>query len=191
MSERHRQIEELFHAALKLEPSRRDSFLSDACGSDPTLRSEIEALISAHEQPGTFLNFPAVEVGGELIMETRGDMLTGGRIAHYAVRDFIGRGGMGEVYRAHDSRLGRDVAVKILPQEESGNSDSQARLLREARAAASLNHPNICTVHEVGQSDGRAYIAMELIEGQPLSALISKGPLSPAELHPLFVEAVK
>ncbi|HYS55780.1 MAG TPA: protein kinase [Thermoanaerobaculia bacterium] len=94
----------------------------------------------------------------------------------------IGVGGMGEVYRAHDEQLGRDVAVKVLPAEQLGDAVARARLLREARSAAALNHPHICTIHEVGESDGQAYIAMELIEGSALSALIEQRRLTAEEI---------
>jgi len=83
------------------------------------------------------------------------------------------------VYRAHDATLGRDVALKVLPPELAGEPERRARLLREARAAASLNHPNICTVYEVGEADGHVYIAMEVVEGEPLSALLAERALTP------------
>ena len=86
---------------------------------------------------------------------------------------------MGEVYRAHDTRLGRDVALKVLPHELADEPERRTRLLREARAAASLNHPNICTIHEVGDADGHA---MELVEGQPLSVRLKQGLLPPREI---------
>ena len=89
---------------------------------------------------------------------------------------------MGEVYRAHDTRLARDVALKVLPQELAQHPERRSRLLREARAAASLNHPNICTIHDVGEADGHAYIAMEVIDGEPLSRRIAGRPLPVEEI---------
>jgi TolB-like protein/tRNA A-37 threonylcarbamoyl transferase component Bud32 len=103
-----------------------------------------------------------------------------GRLAHYRIISRLGAGGMGEVYRARDEQLDRDVAVKVLPASSFDDPTARARLVREARAAAALNHPNICTVHEVGEADGQAYIAMELVEGRTLSAMLHAGPL-PAE----------
>jgi serine/threonine-protein kinase len=103
-----------------------------------------------------------------------------GRLAHYRIISRLGAGGMGEVYRARDEQLDRDVAVKVLPASSFDDPTARARLVREARAAAALNHPNICTVYEVGEADGHAYIAMELVEGRTLSAMLHAGPL-PAE----------
>ena len=103
-----------------------------------------------------------------------------GRLAHYRIISRLGAGGMGEVYRARDEQLDRDVAVKVLPASSFDDPTARARLVREARAAAALNHPNICAVYEVGEADGQAYIAMELVEGRTLSALLHAGPL-PAE----------
>lgn len=103
--------------------------------------------------------------------------MDGGRLAHYRIISRLGAGGMGEVYRARDEQLDRDVAVKVLPASSFDDPTARARLVREARAAAALNHPNICTVHEVGEADGQAYIAMELVEGQTLSAMILAGAM--------------
>jgi len=101
-------------------------------------------------------------------------------LGHYQILEKIGAGGMGEVYRARDEALDRDVAIKVLPTERFRDASAQARLLREARTASQLNHPNICTIHEVGEAEGQAYIAMELVEGKPLSARLATGAL-PAE----------
>ena len=101
--------------------------------------------------------------------------MDGGRLAHYRIISRLGAGGMGEVYRARDEQLDRDVAVKVLPASSFDDPTARARLVREARAAAALNHPNICTVPEVGEADGQAYIAMELVEGQTLSAMLLAG----------------
>ncbi len=103
--------------------------------------------------------------------------MLGKTLGHYRILEKIGAGGMGEVYRAHDEQLGRDVAIKLLPASVLSDATARARLLREARSAASLNHPHICTIHEVGEADGQAYIAMELVEGQPLSARLAGGAL--------------
>ena len=104
--------------------------------------------------------------------------MNGGRLAHYRIISRLGAGGMGEVYRARDEQLDRDVAVKVLPASSFDDPTARARLVREARAAAALNHPNICTVYEVGEADGQAYIAMELVEGRTLSALLHAGPMA-------------
>src|SRR5437764_6729454 len=105
-------------------------------------------------------------------------MLTeGASFGPYLVRHRLGAGGMGEVYLAFDSRLRRDVALKVLPPDRPDEENASARLIREARMASTLNHPNICTVFEAGVVDGRAFIAMERVEGEPLSAVIARGPM--------------
>ncbi len=108
--------------------------------------------------------------------------MIGKPLAHYRILEKIGAGGMGEVYRAHDEQLDRDVALKVLPPTSFADATARARLLREARAAASLNHPHICTIHEVGEANGQAYIAMEFVRGQPLSAQLASGPLAVEEV---------
>ena len=109
-------------------------------------------------------------------------LVNGTRLGPYEVVALLGAGGMGEVYRARDSKLGRDVALKVLPRALADEPEWRTRLLREARAAASLNHPNICTIHEVGEADGHAYIAMEVVEGRPLGERLADGPLPPEDV---------
>ena len=106
-------------------------------------------------------------------------IMTGRTLAHYRIMEKLGAGGMGVVYRAHDTRLGRDVALKVVGAQDRVGDRARERLLREARTASVLNHPNICTVYEAGEADGETYIAMELVEGQTLSALIGSDELAP------------
>src|SRR5574339_1297944 len=103
--------------------------------------------------------------------------MVGGHLAHYAVLDTIGAGGMGVVYRARDEQLQRDVALKVLPPHRTQDRVARARLLNEAQAASGLSHPNICTVFEGGEFEGQSYIAMEAIDGKPLSALLTTNGL--------------
>src|SRR3989449_4908441 len=163
MVERHRQIGEIFHAVLKLDPSQRESFLSTACASDPSLRSEIEELVFAHERAGSFLNLPASEVVHGLIENGRGALI-GRLIGHYKVIEVIARGGMGEVYRARDDRLNRAVAIKVISAEHV-NESARRRFEQEARMASALNHPHILTVHEAGEFEGQQYLVTEFIDG--------------------------
>jgi serine/threonine-protein kinase len=114
--------------------------------------------------------------------------MTGKQLGAYGVLEKLGEGGMGEVYRAHDPRLQRDVAIKLLPSAFAGHEDARSRLLREARAAAALNHPHICTIYEVGDADGQAYIAMELVEGRPLDRVIPAGGLGESDLFTYGVQ---
>ena len=104
-------------------------------------------------------------------------MEPGDRLGPYEIVAFIGAGGMGEVWRARDTRLEREVALKVLPAKTVADPTARARLLREARLASQLNHPNVCTIHEVGETDGRAYIAMELVEGRSLASMLAGGGL--------------
>ena len=114
--------------------------------------------------------------------------MTGQELSHYRILGMLGQGGMGVVYRAHDEQLDRDVAFKVLPEASLGDQSARARLVREARSAAALNHPNICTIYEVGEAGSQTYIAMELVEGQPLSARLSGGPLPESQISRLGVQ---
>src|SRR5574340_39807 len=111
-----------------------------------------------------------------------GDSMVGHTISHYRVIEKLGAGGMGEVWRAHDTQLDRDVALKVLPADRFADETARTRLVREARLASRLNHPHICTIHEVGESDGQAYIAMELVEGRTLTARLAQGALPTDEI---------
>ena len=108
--------------------------------------------------------------------------MTATTFGHYRVQEKIGAGGMGEVYRARDEKLERDVAIKILPASTFQDANARSRLLQEARAAAVLNHPHICTIYEIGEVEGQSYIAMELVDGEPLDSRLTAGPLPPAEV---------
>src|SRR4249919_1125693 len=112
----------------------------------------------------------------------------GTRLGPYEVVGLLGAGGMGEVYRARDPRLGRNVAIKILPAAFSDDSDRLWRFEREARAVASLNHPNICTIHDIGEHDGHRYLVMEMLEGEPLDARLKSGPLPSPPLGDLALQ---
>lgn len=162
-----RKIEELFEAAAGMEPARRAAFLEEECAGDQGLRKEVESLLLHDENAGRFLQVPA----GVKPLEA------GQRVSHYEVQEKLGEGGMGAVYRAYDTKLRRPVALKVLAPERLADAESKQRLLREARAASALNHPNIVTVHEIGSEGGVDFIAMEYVEGRPLSALIPAGGL--------------
>ncbi|HUP47970.1 MAG TPA: protein kinase [Thermoanaerobaculia bacterium] len=166
--DRSHQISSIVDAALSRDAHERERFVADACAGDETLRREVETHLTTEvtvvrRTPAAWPSF-------------------GRRLAHYQIIDRLGAGGMGEVYRAHDEQLDRDVAIKVLPVERLDDQAARVRLLREARAAAALNHPHICTVYEVGEAEGQAYIAMELIEGHPLSALVRPEGLPAAEV---------
>jgi predicted ATPase len=135
----------------------------------------VESLLAANDEAGGFIRTPALADAAAWVAEDeRADALTGGRIGAYDVVGLIGRGGMGEVYLAHDSRLGRKVAVKLLRPALTGRADVTRRFEQEARAASSLNHPNIVTIYEIGEFDRRRFLAMEFVEGQSLAALTGR-----------------
>jgi Protein kinase domain len=146
-SEQWRQVKEIFQAAVELPAAEREAYLAGACEGDPSLRTEIESLIAAHEEPGSFLGDPAFDLAAESAV----DALLGKSLGRYRILSLLGRGGMGEVYRAKDTTLGRDVAIKVLPSGFSIDRDRLRRFEQEARAASALNHPNIITIHEFGQ----------------------------------------
>jgi hypothetical protein len=177
--ERWQQVEELYHEALEREPEGRDTFLRQACGDDAELCSEVESLLAHASTPG-LLNRPAWEVAGD-VLETRAMPGPGAQLGVYRIEGLLGAGGMGQVYRASDKRLGREVAIKVLRPEGAFDSRRQRRLEHEARAAAALNHPNIVAVYDVGESDGTSFIVSELVAGESLAAVLKRGHLAPAQ----------
>ena len=160
--ERWTLVDRLLGAALEREPDQRATFLDEACAGDEALRHEVESLLEHHTGAGHFLESPALEFLNTASTEEAGAQFVDRQLGPYRILSRLGSGGMGEVYRARDSRLGRDVAIKVAAERFS------ERVEREARAVAALNHPNICTLHDVGPN----YIVMELVEGDS-----PKGPL--------------
>src|SRR4051812_23113463 len=166
----------LFHEALAHAPSERGAFLQQSCGDDLAAREEVESLIEYHEQTGTFIDSPAYQAGAHLLIDDAA-LHEGQTIAHYQILSVLGAGGMGKVYLAQDTKLERRVALKVLPSLTANDPAARERLLREARAAAKLNHPNICAIYEVGEDNDNSYIAMQYIEGQTLDARLKTGSL--------------
>ncbi|MGZ5481981.1 MAG: protein kinase domain-containing protein [Pyrinomonadaceae bacterium] len=179
--DRWQQVKEVFNAALQREAPARPQFLDSACGEDRALRAEVESLLASHEETSAFLDAPAYAVAAELLNEEDSELKTGQRVGAYEVISFIGRGGMGEVYRARDTRLGRDVAVKILPRSFSADADRLRRFEQEAQAASALNHPNIVTIHEFGEINDQLYIVTEHIDGQTLRQRMKRGHIAPPD----------
>ncbi|MDT4968287.1 MAG: eukaryotic-like serine/threonine-protein kinase [Acidobacteriota bacterium] len=167
-TDRWQMIKEIFHASLERGPDQRSSFLEDACRGDNSLRQEVEQLIAAHEKEGEFIDSPAYEVGAAWLVDPKGSLLVGQQISHYRILATLGIGGMGEVYLAQDTKLGRKIALKLLPAAFTKDVDRLHRFQQEARTASALNHPNILTIYEIGEEQGKHYIATELIEGQTL-----------------------
>ncbi len=197
-AERWRRVEQLYHTAMEQEEGERAAFLERSCAGDQALRVEVESLIAYARQTGRIIDTPALELAVAAMAEDlcaedsiQADKMMVARIAQnprwekthtpgtkrgeYEVKSLLGAGSMGEVYRARDSRLGRDVAIKVLPFFLSNDSDRLRRFEQEARAAAALNHPNILAVFQMGACEGAPYLVSELLEGQTLKEEIKRG----------------
>ncbi len=175
--EKWQQIERLYHAALEYEKEKRAAFLDAACAGDEALRREVESLLASHEQASSFIESSPVDVAAGIIAEQQFGSMLGRTLGHYQIRSLLGAGGMGEVYRAWDTRLDRDVAIKILPAHLATNPDALRRFEREARAVATLSHPNILAIHDFGTESGISYAVMELLEGETLRGRLHREPL--------------
>ena len=170
--DRQRRLEEIYSAALQQDANRQDEFVRQACGEDVDLRCEIESLLGYEDKVGDFLQAPALEAAARSMADSQERSLVGRTLGPYSVMSLLGVGGMGEVYAARDTRLGRMVAIKILPSDVAQDPERKRRFLQEARAASALNHPNIVTLHDVGSEGGVDFLVMEYVRGKTLSELI-------------------
>ena len=172
-TERWRQIERLYQSAAEQPAGRRAAWLADTCGGDTELLREVESLLAQNTSP---LSAPhrGVAVAAAFAGDGSGRMAAGRQLAAYEILAPIGAGGMGEVYRARDTRLGREVAIKILPHALSADPDRLARFEREARVLAALNHPNIATIHGLEEHDGIKALILELVPGETLADRIAR-----------------
>lgn len=178
--ERWRLIEELYHTAREKDADLRSRFLDEACAGDVSLRREVESLLAQVEDP-----FPSTltDAGNS---EYKAVLSPGDRVSHFLLRESLGRGGMGMVYRAVDTRLGRTVALKLIHLERTADPLARARFLREAQVAAALDHPNICTIYEVGEHNGHLFLVMAFYKGQSLADRLKEGRIEVAEAVPLL-----
>jgi serine/threonine protein kinase len=186
--ERWTTVKSLHQAVLDREPSQRAAFLDEACAGDEALRREVESLLAYEERQRALLGVARAGSGREERREDRDARLVGRTLSHYQVQSLLGAGGMGEVYLARDPRLDRAVALKILPLDLAFDADRMQRFTREAKAASALNHPNVATIHDIGESDGVRFIVMEYVEGETLAQKIAERPLTVTEIVDVAVQ---
>ena len=183
-SNQFERIKELFQAALEQKPADREAFLDQACKGDEVLFQELVSLLTEHEKDDNFLEIPSLE------SEPR-TLEAGDFVGVYRIERELGRGGMGVVYLAEDTRLHRRVALKALAPHMVADPKQKKRLRSEARIAASLSHPAIATVYALEESEGHLYIASEYVEGENLRSELGQGPLGPEALLDLAIEVVQ
>ena len=191
-AERWQAIEELYHSASDLPDGQRSKFLHEVCAEDEELFCEVESLLRYGSSPQSMLDSPAVAIMAKAMaadeFKTSSTLLEGKIVSHYRILEPIGRGGMGIVYRAEDMKLGRLVALKLLPTYLAADQQALGRFEREARAASALNHPNICTVYEIDEAEGLRFIAIELLEGETLKQRMARSRLPTKEILRIGIE---
>jgi hypothetical protein len=170
--ERWQQIDRLLELALDQKSNERADSLEKACAGDEELHREVEALLVAHRQAGSFIEAPALGVAAQAGKQH--DSLAGQKLGHYEVLSRLGEGGMGVVYKACDKYLDRTAAIKTLPRELVSDPERKRRFVQEAKSASALNHPNIITIYEIGNENGLNFIAMEYLPGKTLEQVIPR-----------------
>jgi serine/threonine protein kinase len=180
--ERWQRIKAIFYSVQECAPAERADFLNKACGDDEAIRREVESLLAADETNEDFLGAPAYEFAAGMLSDEKAEFAAGENVGPYTILSSLGAGGMGEVYLAQDSRLGRKIALKLLPSDFARDQRRVRRFAQEARAASALSHPNVCVIHEIGQTkDGRHFIAMEYIDVVTLRERIAQKRLKLSE----------
>ena len=188
-SERWRQINRLFEAAIELAPDERSAFINQICRHDENLREELESLLASHEEAEGFLEKPAVGEVAEAVLGINQKLKKNQSIGHYLILSELGKGGQGAVYKAFDTRLNRIVALKTLPSELTVDETARKRFRREAQLASALDHPNICTIHDLIEIEGTHFIVMQFVEGETLSQKLKRA--APIDLHRALLIAIQ
>ncbi len=187
---RYQHISQLFNEALERAPEQRTIWLDQVCELDAELRDEVKKLLANHVESGEFLSRPAMSIAAELLAQNQTASETGKYIRHYQILSLLGAGGMGKVYLARDTRLGRQVALKMLPAYLTQESEHVHRFKKEAQAVVSLNHPNILTIHDFGETEGVHYLATEYVEGKTLRQRLEQGKFALSELIDVATQIV-
>ena len=177
------RVKQIFQDALERQPEERAQYVRQQCGADRELQAEVESLLATHQDAGSFAERPAVELLDGLPADPTGASRTsqspgvrpGDRLGVYEIQSLIGVGGMGEVYKARDTRLDRTVAIKVLPTHFAADRERYERFEREARAVASLDHPHIGALYDVGEHDGVSFLVMQYLDGETLAARLARG----------------
>jgi eukaryotic-like serine/threonine-protein kinase len=183
--ENWREISKIFHLALEKSAEERSAFLDQQCADDTELRREIENLLNANDDKDSFIDSPKI---GLATLDKQPKLSNGEKIGSFEIIKMLGAGGMGEVYLAKDLRLNRFIALKILPSNSAIDVNANRRFLREAQSAAALEHPHICTTHEIGEQNGFSFIVMQYVEGETLSAKIKAGNLKPLDTIDIAIQ---
>jgi serine/threonine protein kinase/Tol biopolymer transport system component len=180
--DRWQRIKAIFNSAQDRTFAERSDFLNEVCGDDPSLREEVEALLTADAGNDDFLSSPAYEFAAGMLAGEPSEFLAGQKIGRFEILCSLGAGGMGQIYLAHDANLGRKIALKLIAREFATDTRRVYRFEQEARAASALNHPNVCVIHDVGRTEtGRHFIAMEYIQGITLRDQLARGTFKPLE----------
>jgi serine/threonine protein kinase len=180
-------LKEVFHSAVALAPNERAAYLDHVCAGDASLRQAVESLIKSHEETNNFVDNPAYQAAAEMLVNSV-ELKPGKIIAHYRIERLLGEGGMGTVYLAQDTSLGRKVALKLLPALYTQDADRLRRFEQEARTASALNHPNIVTIYEIGHADSTHFIATEYLDGATLRAYLATMPVQSSEVLDIAVQ---
>jgi len=180
--DRWQRIKAIFNSAQDRPPAERTDFLNEVCRDDPSVREEVEALLTADAGNDDFLSSPAYEFAAGMLADEPSEFLAGQKIGRFEILCSLGAGGMGQIYLAHDGNLGRKIALKLIAREFATDTRRVHRFEQEARAASALNHPNVCVIHDIGRTEtGRHFIAMEYIQGITLRDQLARGTFKPLE----------